>query len=84
MAGLDTLRPTDKGYRYRLMDGTEGVLDLSILPTPKVEGDIQELEELVEALFEAKFPGEGIRVYIGNPEYRGSWLVGYWEGNRYQ
>ncbi len=81
---LDRLRPTRKGYRYRLIDGTTGVLDLSTLPQPKVEGDLQELEELVEALFAARFPDEEIRVYIGNPFYRGSWIVGYWDGDRYE
>ncbi|KKM61155.1 hypothetical protein LCGC14_1534550 [marine sediment metagenome] len=80
---LSTLTPDfkSKSYHYRLIDGTEGTLDLSVLPEPKVEGDLQELEELVEALFAAEFPDAGIRVYIGNPSYRGSWIVGYWEGD---
>ena len=84
---LDRLTPDfeNKSYHYRLIDGTEGTLDLSVLPQPKVEGDLQELEELVEALFAAEFPNEErpIRVYIGNPFYRGSWIVGRWEGNHY-
>ncbi len=82
---LDRLTPDfeNKSYHYRLIDGTEGTLDLSVLPQPKVEGDLQELEELVESLFAAEFPDEGIRVYIGNPYYRGSWIVGRWEGNLY-
>ena len=83
---LSTLTPDfkNKSYHYRLIDGTEGTLDLSVLPQPKVEGDLQELEELVEALFAAEFPDEGIRVYIGNPFYRGSWIVGHWDGKRYK
>ncbi len=85
---LDRLTPdfANKSYHYRLIDGTEGTLDLSVLPQPKVEGDLQELEELVEALFAAEFPGEErpIRVYIGNPFYRGSWIVGRWDGDHYE
>lgn len=81
---LATLTPdfANKSYRYRLIDGTEGTLDLSVLPQPKVEGDLHELEQLVEALFAAEFSSERpVRVYIGNPFYRGSWIVGFWEGD---
>lgn len=85
MPSLRTFNPDFEGkvYHYRLVDGTEGDIDLSVLPKPTVEGDLQELEEAVEALFAAELPWmePPIRVYIGNPDYRGSWIVGFWEGD---
>lgn len=75
---------TKRAFRFNA-GGRSGEVDLTVLPALTVPGDLQELEEKVAALItqETGWSDLPIRIYIGNPDYMGSWQIGHWDGDRY-
>jgi len=71
-----------RAFRFNV-GGRIGEVDFTVLPGLTVPGDLQELEEKVAARItqETDWRDLPIRIYIGNPDYMGSWQIGHWDGD---